>query len=88
MFFSPHFSFQGAKSLRDTIVSRIEARDGYSTDPHNIFILDGTISTVNSSLSLSDFITRQCDRITNQIIVYVFELKKQFRVWPSPRESL
>ncbi|GFQ07173.1 alanine aminotransferase 2 mitochondrial [Phtheirospermum japonicum] len=43
---------QGIKGLRDTIAAGIEARDGFSADPNDIFLTDGASPAVHMMMQL------------------------------------
>lgn len=43
---------QGIKGLRDTIASGIEARDGFPSDPNDIFLTDGASPAVHMMMQL------------------------------------
>ncbi|PRQ51742.1 putative alanine transaminase [Rosa chinensis] len=43
---------QGLKGLRDTIAAGIEARDGYPSDPNDLFLTDGASPAVHMMLTL------------------------------------
>jgi alanine transaminase len=43
---------QGIKGLRDTIAAGIEARDGFPTDPNDIFLTDGASPAVHMMMQL------------------------------------
>ncbi|KAL6560023.1 Alanine--glyoxylate aminotransferase 2, mitochondrial [Orobanche gracilis] len=43
---------QGIKGLRDTICAGIEARDGFSADPNDIFLTDGASPAVHMMMQL------------------------------------
>ncbi|GAV86545.1 LOW QUALITY PROTEIN: Aminotran_1_2 domain-containing protein, partial [Cephalotus follicularis] len=43
---------QGIKGLRDTIAAGIEARDGFSVDPNDIFLTDGASPAVHMMMQL------------------------------------